>query len=91
MNECGICNGGWLVCTASRQYDADGSDEDGDIQPQRPVADIPGFQTDPLRVIYIVPTAYLPKSGYTGPHYKEIIDRVPESRNFFLNDRAGSN
>ena len=70
------------------QYDSYGSPDEYDVEPDIPVADVPGIHLDPFVVCGVTAAAGLPHAGDTGTDHVEVFDVFAIFGNFGLYDGA---
>lgn len=69
------------------QDDGDGAPNQDDVEPDVPVADVPGVHLDTFFVSRIAAAAGLPHAGDARADHVEILDVRTVFRDFGLNDR----
>lgn len=70
------------------QYDSYGSPDEYDVEPDIPVADVPGIHLDPFVVCGVTAAAGLPHAGDAGADHVEVFDVFAVFGNFGLYDGA---
>lgn len=68
------------------QYDGDGAPDQDDVEPDVPVADIPGIHLDAFFIGRIAAAAGLPHAGNAGTDHVKVFDIWTVFRYFGLDD-----